>query len=188
MKVAVLFGSFNPIHVGHLAIAERFLCEDEIDEVWLSVSPQNPWKEAQGLMAMEHRVAMAEIATQDIDGIKVVDFEKDLPQPSYTYEALSELKKNNTSIDFALLIGGDNCGLFDKWRNYEQIISEFEVWAYPRPGADIKPELANMMKLIEAPLFDISSTEIRSQIAQGQEVNGINKDVLEYIIKHKLNV
>ena len=129
MNIGVFFGSFNPVHLGHVGIAEAFLHAADLDEIWLSVSPQNPWKEARGLAAMEHRVAMTTIATVHNSQIKVLDFEKDLPQPSYTYEALSALSQRYPQHQFKLLIGGDNYHQFHLWRNYDTILDRFEVLA-----------------------------------------------------------
>lgn len=186
MKVGVFFGSFNPIHLGHVAIAERFLQEEDIDEVWLSVSPHNPLKEKSGLLPTHLRVEMAQLAIPTNVNIKVVDFEKNMPQPSYTYEALLELKTQFAEHDFVLLIGGDNCGLFNKWRNYDKIIRDFAVYAYPRDKADVSAEMIDKLNIIEAPLLDYASTDIRHSIAGGMRPQGLNAEVLEYITVNKL--
>lgn len=186
MNIGVFFGSFNPIHKGHVAIAEHFLSQSDLDEVWLSVSPQNPWKEAHGLAPMEHRIAMVTIATQHNDSLKVTDFEKDLPQPSFTYKALNTLNKLHREHEITLLIGGDNCELFDKWRNYDKILADFRVLAYPRDASKMIPELASQMTLIKAPLLDMASTDIRQDLEKGTKPKNINQDVFDYILEHDL--
>ena len=155
MNIGVFFGSFNPIHLGHVGIAERFLQEKEIDEVWFSVSPHNPLKEKSELLATNLRLRMTELAVEDNTHFKVLDFEKDMPQPSFTYEALLELQKHYPMHHFTLLIGGDNCGLFDKWRNYDKILRDFTVWAYPRDKSDMSLDFAKEMRVIDAPLLDL---------------------------------
>ena len=186
MNIGVFFGSFNPIHLGHSGIAERLLMESSIDEIWLSVSPHNPLKEKSDLLPTSYRVEMARLACAGNSHIKVLDFEKDLPQPSFTYEALLALEQRFPQHHFILLIGGDNCGLFDLWRNYDKILNQFEVWAYPRAKADLKPELANRMHIINAPLLNFASTTIREEILCGVKPEGVSSEVWNYIMKNKL--
>ena len=186
MNIGVFFGSFNPIHLGHVAIAERFLQEEGIDEVWLSVSPHNPLKEKRGLLAMSLRLEMAKLAVEDNEVIKVVDFEKDMPQPSFTYEALLELQHQHPEHRFILLIGGDNCGLFDKWRNYVKILNDFSVWAYPRNKSDMNLDFAKVMHIIDAPLLDYASTDIRVAIKTGGVPYGLSTRVLAYVHENNL--
>lgn len=186
MTIGIFFGSFNPIHLGHVAIAERFLQEQDIDEVWLSVSPQNPLKEKQGLLATDLRVQMTELAVADNERIKVLDFEKEMPQPSFTYEALLELQRRCPEHRFVLLIGGDNCGLFDQWRNYDKILSSFPVWAYPRDKNDMSLKFAKVMRVIDAPLLNYASTDIRIAIAQDRSPQGLPKEVSNFIAINKL--
>jgi len=188
MNIGVFFGSFNPIHLGHIGIAERFLQEDDLDEVWLSVSPHNPLKVKDGLLDTDTRVQMARLAVGENSQIKVVDFEKEMPQPSYTYEALLELQKQYPQHRFILLIGGDNCGLFDKWRNYNLILDDFDVWAYPRNKSDVDLKFAQSMRIIEAPLLDYASTDIRAAIHQGVPSRGLSPRVLKYIADNNLYV
>lgn len=179
MTIAVFFGSFNPIHNGHVAIAEHFLSEPEIDQVWLSVSPQNPWKEASGLMPMVDRVAMTRLAVAHNEKINVIDFEKNLSQPSFTYEALCTLQQLHPQHKFILIIGGDNCESFDKWRNYDKILEQFRVWAYPRDRKEIS--CLEGIRLVDAPLFHMSSTDVRSQLDDNNVPTNINPDVKAYL-------
>ena len=186
MNVGVFFGSFNPLHMGHLAIARFFLEATSLDEVWFSVSPQNPWKAVQGLAPMPQRVAMAELAVASDAHIRVTDFEKDLPQPSYTYEALLVLAAQYPEHNIKLLIGGDNCHLFDNWRNYDKILERFEVLAYPRNASLVPASLVNKLKIVDAPLLDYASTDIREAIKRGGPVRGVSSEVLAYIEKYKI--
>lgn len=186
MNIGVFFGSFNPIHLGHVAIAERFLGEKGIDELWLSVSPHNPLKEKSGLLNIEHRVQMAKLAFTSYKHIFVSDFEKFMPQPSFTYEALLELQRQHPEHHFILLIGGDNCSLFQKWRNYDKILNDFEVWAYPRDKSDMSNEVIKSMRILDAPLLDYASTNIREKVVDGGTPQGIPVEVLDYIEKNKL--
>lgn len=186
MTIGVFFGSFNPVHLGHVAIAKRFLQEKEIDEVWLSVSPHNPLKVKGDLLTTYLRVKMTKLAVADSENIKVIDFEKNMPQPSYTYEALQELKQLYPQHQFSLLIGGDNCVLFDKWRNYDKILNEFRVYAYPRDKSEIMSELRDAMTIIDAPLLDFASTNIRHAIKNGKIPKGLDSKVLDFILTEKL--
>ena len=185
MRIGVFFGSFNPIHEGHTAIVKRFIQED-LDEIWISVSPQNPLKSKNDLLDAEIRVKMVKLATQNIDGVKVTDFEKNLPQPSYTYEALLFLKGKYPDNDFVLLMGGDNCSLFKKWRNSDKILDTFDVFAYPRSKDDIDADLAQRVKIIEAPLLEYASTTIRKDIQERKKPEGLSLEVEKYIEENAL--
>lgn len=186
MNIGVFFGSFNPIHLGHIGIAERFLQEEGIDEVWLSVSPHNPLKERGSLLATNFRLKMTELAVAGNEQIRVLDFEKNMPQPSFTYEALLELQRQYPEHRFILLIGGDNCGLFDKWRNYDRILNDFTVWAYPRKKSDVSLKFVKEMRIIDAPLLDFASTDIREAIRNKEAPCGLPEKVFAYIEENKL--
>lgn len=170
MKVGVFGGSFDPIHNGHINLAEYVLEHTDLDEVWLMVSPLNPLK-PQGYVATDlERFQMARLAVAGHPGIKVSDFEFSLPIPSYTYNTLCRLKEAYPDIDFSLIVGGDNWATFERWRNPQEILDEFGVIVYPRPGEEIKT-LENSQLIIDhssliilegAPEMPISSTEIRS--------------------------
>ncbi len=186
MTIGVFFGSFNPIHLGHVTIVERFLQEDAMDEVWLSVSPHNPLKEKETLLATNLRVTMAKLATARLERVKVLDFEQEMPQPSYTYEALLELKKLFPKHRFILLIGGDNCELFKQWRNYDKILQEFSVWAYPRNKPSISFSLSTKIKITKASLLPFSSTSIRHALQERKNPEGLNAAVLSFIKNNHL--
>ena len=132
MKVALFFGSFNPIHAGHLIIAQHILNNTENEELWFVVSPQNPLKEKQTLLADYHRMALVRLAIEDQNQIKASDIEFSLPKPSFTIDTLTYLKEKHTEKSFSLIMGEDNLRTFHKWKNYEQILSNFSLIVYPR--------------------------------------------------------
>ncbi|MDE5849812.1 MAG: nicotinate (nicotinamide) nucleotide adenylyltransferase [Muribaculaceae bacterium] len=172
MKVGIFGGSFDPIHNGHIRLAQYVLKHSDLDEVWLMVSPLNPLK-PQGYVASDgQRLEMARLAVDGISGVKVSDFEFSLPIPSYTYNTLRHLKETYPDIDFRLIVGGDNWAHFDRWRNPQEILDEFGVIVYPRPGEEIKtPENSrlvidnsSLIILKDAPEMPVSSTQLRQLV------------------------
>ena len=170
MKVGVYGGSFNPVHFGHVGLAKWVIENTDLDELWLLVSPNNPLKPA-GILAPEaERLAAVREAVKDIPHVKASDFEFGLPRPSYTANTLRELQKAYPEDEFTLVIGEDNLAIFDKWREWEYIASNFRIFVYPRHGSDsisnFKFQISNAKNTIFlafAPYFDISSTELRRQ-------------------------
>ena len=200
MKVGIFGGSFDPIHEGHVNLAKYVLSHTDLDEVWLMVSPLNPLKPQGYVATNEQRLEMARIAVEGIPGIRVSDFEFHLPIPSYTYKTLTELKKSYPDQDFRLIIGGDNWASFDKWKNPEEILNEFGIIVYPRPGESLKPSTQdakrsthNVILLDNAPQMPISSTQIRQILASRQSgrtldlrLLTLNPKVFSYINSHRL--
>ena len=182
MKVGIFGGSFDPIHYGHINLAKYALEHTDLDEVWLMVSPLNPLK-PQGYVATDgQRLEMARLAVADTPGIKVSDFEFSLPIPSYTYNTLRKLKEAYPDIDFRLIIGGDNWAHFDRWRNPQEILDEFGVIVYPRPGEDLsllssvlslKPSSCITI-LKDAPQMPVSSTQLRTLLNSTDGVANAN--------------
>ena len=170
-SVALFFGSFNPIHVGHLIIANTMLQQEGIDEVWLVVSPQNPLKERGTLLADHHRLAMARRAVDDNYRLRVCDIEMSLPIPSYTVVTLAALQEKYPEREFCLVMGSDNLMTFNRWRNYEYILEHYRILVYPRPGSE-RCQLASHpnVTMVDVPMMDISSSYIRQQIRQGKDV------------------
>lgn len=175
MKVGIFGGSFDPIHNGHIRLAQYVLAHTDLDEVWLMVSPLNPLKPQGYVSTDEQRLEMARLAVSDIPGIKVSDFEFSLPIPSYTYNTLAKLKEAYPDIDFRLIIGGDNWAHFDRWRNPQEILDEFGLIVYPRPGEALTPRetekhnpenvkrpKSNVIFLTDAPQMPVSSTQLRT--------------------------
>ncbi len=171
MVTALFFGSFNPIHSGHLIIANYFLEFTEIRELWFVISPQNPFKERQSLLADHHRYAMAKIATEAEPRFRVSDIEFKMPKPSYTIDTLTWLQEKYPERSFVLLVGSDQLPAFHKWKNYEQILQYYQLYVYPRPNAD-QGEYAGhpKVKRFDAPVMEISSSFIRDALKQKKEV------------------
>ena len=171
MTVGLFFGSFNPIHIGHLAIANYMLAFTEIDELWFVVSPHNPFKKKQNLLSEADRLHLVNLAIEDYPAYKSSDVEFKMPRPSYTIDTLARLSDKYPQHKFALIMGSDNLELFGKWKNSEIIVKNYRRYIYPRPGT--LPHLlenAENATLADAPLMDISSSFIRQAIAEGKDV------------------
>ncbi len=171
MNIALFSGSFNPIHIGHLILA-NYLCEyGSVDEVWFMLSPRNPLKEEYNLMDDNLRLKLLRLATEDYPKFCVSDFELHLPRPSYTIFTLEALKHTYPQHTFHLLIGSDNWALFPRWYQSEHILAENPILIYPRPGYPVdSSDLPPGVTLLCAPLLDISSTFIRQAMAAGKDV------------------
>ena len=188
-KVGIFGGSFNPVHIGHVSLAKNLLEGGLLDELWMMVSPLNPLKTGAGnIIDFDRRLDMARIAVEGIPGLKVSDFERELPVPSYTVDTLSLLEKHYPECQFCLVIGADNWTVFDKWYRYKDILQRYEVLVYSRPGSDLADaDLPEGVKLVEMELYDVSSTDIRRKIKQGEDVSQLLPEgVLEYIKENGL--
>ena len=168
MRIGIYGGSFNPVHFGHVGLAKWVIEHTDLDELWLLVSPNNPLKPAGILAPEEERLAAVREAIKDIPGLKASDFEFSLPRPSYTANTLRELQKAYPEYEFTIVIGEDNLAIFDQWREWEYIASNFRIFVYPRKGSstieDCRLKMADFRSLVflkDAPLFDISSNAIR---------------------------
>ena len=139
MKIGLYFGSFNPIHIGHLAIANYMVEFTDLEKVWLVVSPHNPLKQKNSLLSDQHRLQMVRIAIEYDNRFKVSNIEFNLPQPSYTINTLTYLKEKYPENEFVLIMGSDGLATFDKWKNYAELIANYKRYVYPRP--DTNPEL-----------------------------------------------
>ena len=168
MKIGLFGGTFNPIHNGHLALASRLLQAAKLDEVWLLVTPQNPWKANMELLDDDTRLLMARAAVEDMPGLVASDYEFHLPRPSYTWDTLQSLSHDFPQHSFILLIGGDNWAKFGQWYAHDNILENYDVAIYPRKGYEInRSALPPRVRVLRTKLIDISSTEIRQRIAQG---------------------
>ncbi len=185
MKVGLFFGSFNPIHVGHLILANHIVNNSDLDQIWFVVSPHNPLKEKKSLLADYHRYAMVEMAIEGNDKLRASNVEFNLPQPNYTIVTLATLKEKYPENAFTLIIGEDNLNTFEKWYNYEQILERYSMIVYPRTvnGSNFPVQkYSNITVLEEVPLMNISSTYIRNAIKTKKSVKYILTDVvLKYI-------
>ena len=170
-RTGLFFGSFNPIHVGHLIIANAMLNNADMDEVWFVVSPQNPHKERASLLADHHRLQMVSVAIEDNYRLRVCDIEMHLPIPSYTVVTLAALSEKYPDREFCLIMGSDNLASFHRWRNYEYILENYTIYVYPRPNHS-GGDLANHphVHIVDVPMMDISSSYVREQIGQGHSV------------------
>ena len=172
LKTGLFFGSFNPIHVGHMVLANYMLEFTDLTEVWFVVSPHNPLKEKQTLLNSKHRLYMVNLAVEYQPKMKASNIEFKLPQPSYTINTLAHLKEKFPKKEFALIMGSDNLQTLDKWKNYEEILKNHQIYVYPRPGFDggiFKDH--PMVKMTEAPLMNITSTFIRKAIKEKKQPN-----------------
>ena len=188
-NVCVYSGSFNPIHNGHIALAEYLIDRQIVDEVWVIITPQNPLKPSNTLINDNLRLQMARLALEGRKGIVVSDVEIHLPKPSYTIDTLRFLQSQYPLYSFCLLIGQDNVTIFDKWKSYRQILQDFRVLVYPRRGATTTEQLKypEMQLLTDAPTVDISSTDIRNRVKSGLPITGLLPDaVAEFIAEHRL--
>lgn len=167
MKVGLFFGSFNPVHIGHLVIANFMAENTDLQKVWFVVSPHNPLKEKKSLLKDADRLHLVRLATEDNTKFKVSDIEFKLPQPSYTIHTLTYLKEKFPQHEFVLIMGSDNLESLEKWKNYEIILRDYEIYVYSRTEK-LKTPLANHahVKIFEVPVMDISSSEIRKLIGE----------------------
>jgi len=172
MKIGLFFGSFNPIHVGHLIIANYMVECSDMDELWLVVSPHNPLKERSTLADDYDRLDMVTRSVEEHPKLMASDVEFNLPKPSYTVDTLAYLTDEHPEHQFVLIMGGDNLGSLRKWKNYEVILKHFEIYVYKRPSYDLG-ELQNHPKIKifeETPLMEISSTVIRKFVKEGKSI------------------
>jgi nicotinate-nucleotide adenylyltransferase len=167
MKIGLYFGTFNPIHVGHLIIANHMAEHSDLDQVWMVVTPHNPHKQKNSLLDDYHRLEMVRLATEDFPKIKPSDFEFKLPQPNYTVTTLIKLEEKFPQHEFALIMGEDNLNSLHKWKNHEVILEKYTIYVYPRFSTDTeKSGLENHKNIhrMAAPVIELSSTFIRESI------------------------
>lgn len=184
MKVGLFFGSFNPIHVGHMVLANYMLEFTDLDKIWFIISPHNPLKNKSSLLDELHRLQMVRIATEDNNKLKASDVEFKLSQPSYTVHTLTYLKEKYPKTEFALIMGADNLAGFHKWKNYGEILKYHELYVYPRKDSSGKDLIKyKNVKFVDAPVIEISSTMIRSAIKEKKDVRYFVPEVVWKYIK-----
>ena len=171
MKTGLFFGSFNPVHTGHLIIASYMANYTALDEVWLVVSPHNPLKDKKGLTNMYDRLEMVRLATENAEHLKASNIEFNLPQPSYTVDTLTYLHEKYPEREFVLIMGADNLASFKKWKNYQVLLKNYQIYVYPRPGVDLTEWVSHpSIVLTDTPQMDISSTFIRKAIKENKSI------------------
>jgi len=184
--IGLFFGSFNPIHVGHLIIANLMVETTDLDKVWFVVSPQNPFKHSKGLLHEFDRYDMVKAAIADNYKLDVTDIEFHLPKPSYTIHTLLHLTERHSSKKFRVIMGSDNLESFTRWNSYMEILEDYGLYVYPRPGVQLSDRSSHpKVKTVEAPLLNISATFIRECVRRGHSVRYLVPDPLEEMIRIK---
>ena len=187
MNIGLFGGSFNPIHNGHVRLAKSLLQEAALDEVWFLVSPQNPFKQDQQLLDDDKRLQLVRLALKEEPQLMASDFEFHLPKPSYTWNTLQALEQEYPGKKFTLLIGGDNWEAFDKWYRYEDILKRYPIIVYPREGSKVSGVKfqGSDIQIVETPLINISSTQIRQRLHEGKSVRGLVNTEVAMVIEQE---
>lgn len=185
MKIGLFFGSFNPIHIGHLIIANHLIEHSDLDKIWFVVTPHSPFKKKSTLLDNYQRLEMVYRATQDYDALSPSDIEFNLPQPNYTINTLVYLGEKHPSYEFSLIMGEDNLKSFHKWKNYELILENHDIYTYPRISeGTVETQFDGHKKIhhVQAPIMELSSTFIRKSIKDGKNVKPmLPQHVWEYL-------
>ena len=173
MKIGLFFGTFNPIHIGHLIIANHLVEYSDLDSVWFVITPHSPFKQKKSLLDNHHRLAMVRIAIEDYPKLQASDIEFDLPQPNYTVHTLAHLGEKYPQHEFVLIMGSDNIQSFHKWKNYEFILENYRIFVYPR----LMDEKVNAqfdkhphVHFVDAPIIEISATAIRKAVKEKKDI------------------
>lgn len=169
MKIGLYFGSFNPIHIGHLIIGSFVANNTDVDQVWFVVSPQNPLKKAATLLNEYHRLHLVQLAIEGDAQLKASNIEFKLPRPSYTIDTLTYLQEKHPSYTFAVIMGSDSFQNISRWKNYELLLKNNSFYVYLRPGFEVKTNAENI-HVLKAPLLEISSTQLRETIKKGKTI------------------
>ncbi len=185
MKIGLYFGSFNPIHIGHLVIANHLAEHSDLDEIWFVVTPHNPFKKKSSLLDNYQRLELVFRATEDYPKLKPSDIEFNLPQPNYTINTLAHLEEKYPKNDFCLIMGQDNLKHFHKWKNADVILENYHIYVYPRiseENSESQYDNHSKVHMVNAPIMEISSTFIRNAIKEGKNVQPLlSKSVWEYL-------
>ncbi len=179
MKIGLYFGSFNPIHTGHLIIANYFANNTELSQIWFVISPQNPLKSNLNLLNKYHRKYLIDIAIDGEKKLKTSTIEFSLPIPSYTIDTLTYLREKHPDFKFSIILGSDSLQNITKWKNYEFLIKNYEILVYERPGFNSENNLGKNIIMVKAPVLDISSTAIREMIKAGKSIKFFVPDVVK---------
>lgn len=186
MKIGLFFGSFNPIHIGHLIIANTMATTTDLEQVWFVVSPQNPFKKTKSLLHEFDRFNMVERAIADNSRLKATDIEFSMPKPSYTIDTLARLSEKYPQHMFRLIMGEDNLEQFADWKNHDKLLEYYGLYVYPRPNSKESTFKTHPnVQLVQAPLLDISATFIRESIRANRSIRYMVPDVVEEMIERK---
>ena len=185
MNIGLYFGSFNPIHIGHLIIANHVLNETSLSKIWLIVSPQNPFKESKTLLNEFDRLHLVRLATQDDNRIKCSDIEFNLPKPSYTSNTLAFLSEKYPEYKFSLIMGSDSYQNLGKWKNYETIVNNYSIYVYRRDGYEIKNTFVRAPEVLKAPIIQISASQIRENIKTGKSIRYLVPEIVREEIESR---
>ena len=188
MKIGIFGGSFDPIHIGHAIIAQHIISSGMVDRLWFMVSPVNPLKQGKvRQVADTDRLRMVEMVSRPMEGVETSAFEFTMPRPSYTIDTLNALQAKFPNDEFYLVTGGDNWQIFNKWRNSEEILAKYHLLIYPRLGyeVNIPDSLKDRVTLVDAPIIELSSTEIRDRLANGLSVRYYVPDEVHDFIERK---
>ncbi len=183
MKIGLFFGSFNPIHIGHLIISNYTVSNTELNQVWFIVSPQNPFKQSTSLLNEYHRLHMIKSAIDGESNLRASNVEFNLAKPSYTVDTLAYLKEKYREHEFSILMGSDGFLNINKWKNYKVIIENHLLYIYKRPGYEIEETFGANIHIIQAPFLDISSTLIRKLIKEKKSIRFLVPDIVKEVIE-----
>lgn len=179
MKIGLYFGSFNPVHIGHLIIANHAVNETDLNQVWFVVSPQNPFKQPASLLNEYHRLHLIKLAIDGEKNLRASSVEFSLPKPSYTVDTLAYLKEKHPDYHFCILMGSDGFQNIHKWKNYEVILENHPIYVYKRPGFGVQETPGATVQILDAPLLEISSTHIRNLIKHKKSIRFLVPDIVK---------
>ncbi len=176
MKIGLYFGSFNPVHTGHCIIASHMVQNTDLDQVWMVVSPQNPFKTSGNLLNEYHRLHLVKLATEGETDIRASDIEFHLPRPSYTIDTLTYLQERHPAHQFSIIMGSDGLQNMGKWKNAELLLKKYTLQVYQRPGFPVAALPGANIEVASAPLLEISATHIREMIKSGKSIRYLVPD------------
>jgi nicotinate-nucleotide adenylyltransferase len=184
MKIGLYFGSFNPVHIGHLIIANYICTNTVLDQVWFVISPHNPLKKAESLLNENHRKSLIDLAIEGEKKLKTSNVEFKLPKPSYTIDTLTYLEEKYPQDQFIVIMGSDSFGNINRWKNSEILLRDFDIYIYERPGFEVKLPTGSRQQVVKAPLLEISSTQIRELLRRKKSIRFLVPDVVLQEIEH----